>query len=99
MARFRKRLDENPEEFAKLVRQFNRQTTFTSSGASYARPKGDPGSLLYPWYQKKSISLEHELPLDEKIYDRSLAEEMLRDFDFLVPFYRYFKAITESVAR
>lgn len=98
MARFRHRLDEKPEEFATLARRFNRQKVFVSNGLSYARSKGEVSKLLEPWYQKKSISLEHEMPLDEVIYSRALLEQMLRDFDFLVPFYRYFQAITDSVA-
>jgi uncharacterized protein (TIGR02453 family) len=98
MTRFRHRLDEHPEEFAKLVRKFNKQTTFVSAGSSYARPKGDPGKLLYPWYQKRSISLEHELPLDDIIYSPALAEEMMAGFEFLIPFYRYFKTVTDSIA-
>ena len=54
---------------------------------------------LRPWFQKKSITLTHELPLDEKIFQPQLAEEILENFKLLVPFYKYFAGLCASVAR
>lgn len=93
MARFRRQLEERPEEFSKLVRRFDRQQTFTLTGPEYARSKGQTTDLLRPWYQKKSISLQFESPLDERIFSPSLAEEIVEQLKLLVPFYRYFAAL------
>ena len=99
MELFRRDLQERPGEFGRLVRLFNRQREFVLTGDSYARSKGEVSDLLRPWFQKKSLSLSHELPLDEKIFRPELAEEILAGFKILVPFYKYFAALCASVER
>ena len=99
MELFRRDLQERPEEFGRLVRLFNRQREFVLTGDSYARSKGEVSDLLRPWFQKKSLSLSHELPLDEKIFRPELAEEILAGFKILAPFYKYFAALCASVER
>ena len=99
MELFRRDLQERPDEFGRLVRLFNRQREFVLTGDSYARSKGEVSDLLRPWFQKKSLSLSHELPLYEKIFRPELAEEILAGFKTLVPFYKYFAALCASVER
>ena len=99
MELFRRDLQAHPDEFGRLVRLFNRQREFVLTGDSYARSKGEVSDLLRPWFQKKSLSLSHELPLDEKIFRPELAEEILAGFKTLVPFYKYFAALCASVER
>lgn len=99
MELFRRDLQEHPDEFGRLVRLFNRQREFVLTGDSYARSKGEVSDLLRPWFQKKSLSLSHELPLDEKIFRPELAEEILAGFKTLVPFYKYFAALCASAER
>ncbi len=90
MEAYRKGIDENPETLAKLVRRFNRQTQFVLAGPEYARSKGEVSELLRPWYQKKSVNLQHELPPDERIFSPELAQDMIEGFEELMPFYKYF---------
>ena len=90
MEAYRKGIDENPETLAKLVRRFNRQTHFVLAGPEYARSRGEVGELLQPWYQKKSVNLQHELPPDERIFSPELAQDMIEGFEELMPFYKYF---------
>ena len=98
LAQYRKYIDEHAEEFAKLVRRFNRQSEFVLEGESYARPKGDPGKLLYPWYQKKNIMLVRTVtPLDDRIFDPALAEDVINGLTSLVPFYRFFAKVLASM--
>lgn len=99
MEAFRRDLQERPQKFGKLVRSFEKQNVFTLNGDSYARSKGEVSDLLRPWFQKKSISLSHEVPLDEKIFQPELAEEILGNFKLLVPFYKYFAGLCAAVAR
>ena len=75
---------------AKLVRRINRQTQFVLAGPEYARSKGEVSELLRPWYQKKSVNLQHELPPDERIFSPELAQDMIEGFEELMPFYKYF---------
>lgn len=93
MESYRQRIDENPQELEKLVRRFNRQSHFRLVGEEYARSKGDVSDLLRPWYQKKSVSLQHELSPDERIFSPLLAQDIIDGFDSLMPFYRYFSAL------
>ena len=97
MEAFRRDLQEHPAKFEKLVRGFEKQDIFTLNGDSYARSKGEISDRLRPWFQKKSITLSHELPLDEKIFHPELAEEILENFRMLVPFYKYFAGLCASM--
>lgn len=90
MEAYRKGIDEKPEELARLVRRFNRQTHFVLVGPEYARSRGEVSALLRPWYQKKSVNLQHELPPDERIFSPELARDMTEGFEALMPFYKYF---------
>ena len=99
MSYYRKAIDARPEELRTLVEKFNRQKVFTLDGPEYAKSKGCPDPVLHPWYQKKSINIEHTVPLDEKIYDAALADEIIKGFKELMPFYRYFSAVEASVPK
>lgn len=93
MEAYRQRIDEHPEELAKLVRKFNKQTRFELAGPEYARSRGEVSDLLRPWYQKKSINLQHELPPDERIFSPELAQDMIDGFQSLMPLYKYFDGL------
>ena len=90
MERFRTQVKEHPEELEQLVRNLERSGRFTLVGEEYARDKGAPSELLRPWVQKKSLSLQFEKPLDERIFRPELAEEIVAELGELVPLYRYF---------
>ena len=77
----------------KLVRQFDRQQVFQLTGPDYVRSKGQVSDLLRPWYQKKSLTLAHEVPLDESLYSPAFAARVTEDLKTLLPFYRYFAAL------
>lgn len=57
MAKFRSRIDRDPAPMEKLARRLSRQHRFALEGEMYKRPKGDPGPLLFPWYNRKNIAL------------------------------------------
>ena len=99
METYRKQIDAHPEELSKLVRQFNRQSVFTLDGPEYARSKGQTSDLLRPWYQKKSLSLRWEGPLDERIFTSALAEDIIAGFKTLIPFYHYFNKLVALTPR
>ena len=99
METYRKQIDAHPEELSKLVRQFNRQSVFTLDGPEYARSKGQTSDLLRPWYQKKSLSLRWEGPLDERIFTPALAEDIIAGFKTLIPFYHYFNKLVSLTPR
>ena len=85
--------DRDPRPLEKLVRAFNRQEVFQLNGPDYVRSKGQVSDLLRPWYQKKSLTLSHEVPLDESLYSPDFASRVTEDLKTLLPFYRYFAAL------
>ena len=92
MTRYRQQIDRDPKTLEKLVRQFDRQQVFQLTGPDYVRSKGQVSDLLRPWYQKKSLTLAHEVPLDESLYSPAFAARVTEDLKTLLPFYRYFAA-------
>lgn len=93
MAKLRRRIDNDPRELSKLVRSFNKQEEFVLEGESYAKPKGDPGKLLFDWYNMKSFSLIHQQPNGEEIYSPELAVRIAAGFKELMPLYKYLRAV------
>lgn len=93
MAKHRARIDRDPRAFAKLARAFQKQSRFVLDGEDYHRPKGDPGALLRPWYNKKTLSLSCERSHDETFFSPGLSALLLESFEFLLPFYRYFLSL------
>ena len=93
MERFRRHVTEHPEELTALTEQLNAAGIFTVEGPTYAREKKAPSEVLHPWFQRKSITLQFEQPLDERIFRPELAEELVEQLGELVPFYRYFAKI------
>lgn len=93
METYRREIDAHPEVLRRLVKDFNRQSVFTLAGPEYARSKGTVEPLLRPWYQKKSLTLRWDGPLDERIFSPTLAEDIIAGFRTLLPFYQYFSRI------
>lgn len=89
MSKFRARLDRDPKPFEKLVRSFEKQTRFTLDNQTYKRPKGDPGALLYDWYNSKGFSLTCTRKHDELLFSPALAQELIDGYTELMPFYQY----------
>lgn len=93
MEAYRRRIDEKPEELSRLVRRFDRQKVFALTGPEYKRAKGTTTPLLTPWYNRKSISLQHDVTPDERLFAPELAEDIIAGFETLMPFYRYFDGL------
>ena len=60
--------------------------------------KGETTPLLRPWYNRKSINLQHDVPLDDRIFSPELAQDVINGFRSLMPFYRYFDRLCASTA-
>lgn len=93
MAKFRARMDADPAPMEKLARRQRRMKDFKLEGERYARPKGDPGPLLEPWYNRRSISLCCDRNPDELLFRPELAEFVLEGFRQLMPFHRYLSTL------
>lgn len=91
-AKLRARIDRDPKPLEKLARRLNR-SPFTLSGARYKRPKGDPGPLLFPWYNSRNITLDRAENCEGVFFTPRLYDEVLEGFRFLVPYYQYFASL------
>lgn len=92
MAKLRARIDRDPKPLERLVRKLE-GSGFVLEGEAYKRPKGDPGKLLFPWYNRKSIGLSRDENCEGVLFTPELAGQVLEGFRFLVPYYQYFSLL------
>ena len=89
MELFRKSVRENPGPLERLAQALEAQDRFRLEGEFYARPKGDVGPLLNPWYNRRRISLTFEDNFGGDLFSPKLPEILADGYDFLMPFYEY----------
>ena len=98
MAKLRARIDRDPKPLERLARRLEKQDVFVLDGACYHRPKGDPGPLLSPWYNRRQLSLNCDRNCEGTLFSPALTEELLEGFRFLVPYYRYLQSVAGDPA-
>lgn len=98
MAKLRARIDRDPEPLKQLARRLEKHGEFALEGQMYKRPKGDPGTLLYPWYNRRQITLTSDHNCDELYFSPELAEQVVNGFTFLVPYYDYMCSVMADPA-
>ena len=98
MAKFRQRIDSDPTPVTELAKQLLTRPEFQLYGACYKRPKGDPGPLLYPWYNRRQIGISADFNCDGILFTPQLADQILDAFQFLEPYYRYFRELPGDTA-
>ena len=89
MDRWRKSIDVNPRRLARIVGTVNRMEGMERYGETYKRPKGDPGALLFDWYNTKMPGVSRTLWFDDGLPGPELAGIIASDFIKLMPLYRY----------
>jgi uncharacterized protein (TIGR02453 family) len=93
MAKFRERLEENPQEFEKLVAPIMEQGEFVLGGEEYARKKPAPTEGTQAWYNKKSFYFEHRQENGEELFSPDFANRLAEGYILLMPLYDYLIAI------
>ena len=93
MARLRARIDRDPAPVEKLERQLE-HSPFHLDGQEYKRPKGEPGPLLSPWYNRKNIAISREENCEGVLFTQQLFDQVLADIKFLVPYYQYLSSLS-----
>ncbi len=89
MAKLRARIDRDPKPVEKLARAVEKRGEFQMDGQVYKRPKGDPGPLLYNWYNSRQISFGCERNCEGVFFTPELAGQVLEGWKSLVPQYRF----------
>ena len=93
MAKLRARIDRDPKPLEKLARRLEKQEEFVLEGAEYKRPKGDPGPLLYLWYNRRQISLSSDHNCEGLLFQPELVGQVTEGVRFLAPYYQYLNAL------
>ena len=89
MAKLRARIDRDPKPVEKLARAVERRGEFQPDGQPYKRPKGDPGPLLYRWYNSRQFSLTCERSCEGVFFTPELADQVREGWSSLVPVYQW----------
>ncbi|MGE5294752.1 MAG: DUF2461 domain-containing protein [Solirubrobacterales bacterium] len=98
MARFRERIDEDPESFLKAVGWLDKQKVFTVEGERYKRPMGqDKPEPIRTWYGYKSFYLTSNRTIDDAILSPKFADQLMDHFGMAAPLYRYVFRIASQV--
>lgn len=93
MARHRARIDTQERPLLALDRKLRGQERFVLEGPEYSRVKTPQNAKLAPWYNKKSLAISHEGPWEELLYQPQLAQRLVEDFTFLMPYLDYFDTL------
>ena len=97
MTRFRKEIDERPDEIMALAQAFEQQDRFVLEGDEYARKKGNPPAPLDKWYNRKSINFSCDRGLAKPFYSKKLVEEVVEGYNMLLPYYNYFSKLADRI--
>lgn len=93
LERWRKSIDANPRRLARIVRKIQKMDGFVSIGDPYRRPKGDPGPLLFEWYNARHPGVGTTVWFDPDPPGPELADRLTEDFAALMPLYEYFLSL------
>lgn len=93
LERWRKSIDANPQRLSRIVRKVNKLDGFEMISEPYKKPKGDPGPLLYNWYNARHPGVGKVEWFDPDPPGPELADRIVEDFTVLMPLYEYFLAL------
>ena len=93
MERWRARIDASPGKLESIVRKLGELPEHALLADSYRKPKGDPGKLLYGWYNAKRIVFGKTVWFEPDPPGPELYDTLLADFSAYVPLYRYLTEI------
>ena len=90
MDRFRENIDNHPKEFRKAISFLSKQEIYALEGETYKRirDKSKPEEIQ-TWYQKKNFYLAANQKISDRLFNRNLIDDLIRDFGLLAKFYAY----------
>ncbi len=91
--RWRKSIDARPARLSKIVRALNKHPELGHYWQVYKKPKGDPGPLLYDWYNARAVELGQTVWFDPDPPGKELLDQILDIYETLLPLYQYLMAI------
>ena len=93
LERWRRSIDANPARLSRIVRRINRLDGFSAFQPIYKKPRGDPGPLLYDWYNARHPGCGKREWFEPDPPGAELADRLMADFDALMPLYKYLQGL------
>ena len=93
LERWRQSIDANPARLSRIVRKIDRMDGFEAFRPIYKKPKGDPGPLLYDWYNARHPGCGKEEWFEPDPPGKELADRLFADYDALMPLYQYLQGL------
>ena len=90
MARFRQKIDKDPENFLKHILFLSKQDHFKLEGEKYKKIfDPDKPEELQDWYQRKNLYLVSDKNNDDRLFSKLLMDDLLKGFGHITPFYYF----------
>ena len=93
LERWRASIDARPAKLARIVRALNKHPELEHDWQVYKKPKGDPGPLLYDWYNARAVELGKKVWFEPDPPGKELLEQVLDIYETLLPLYQYLAGI------
>ena len=93
LERWRASIDARPARLSKIVRALNKHPELGHYWQVYKKPKGDPGPLLYDWYNARSVEIGRKVWFEPDPPGKELLEQVLEIYETLLPLYEYLERI------
>lgn len=94
MANFRDAIDRDPVGFREMVTPITELDRFEIAGDKYKRIFDPEKSTdIQEWYQKKNLYLVHNRDNDNRLYGRSIFDDLIAGFSLLAPVYHFLWSI------
>lgn len=95
MARYRRKLAADPQKVRKLDKLLISQDFFKPDVRLYKKNFAPEGTAddMKKWFQFRNIAFTSDYRIDESLFDRSILDVTQKGFEFLKPFFVYFKNI------
>ncbi len=91
--RWRRSIDARPARLSRIVRALNKHPELEPYWETYKKPKGDPGPLLYDWYNARSVEVGRKVWFDPDPPGKELLDQVLDIYETLTPLYQYLTKI------
>ncbi len=91
--RWRKSIDAAPQRLEKIVRDLGRRPELKPYWEVYKKPRGDPGPLLYDWYNARAVEIGRQEWFEPDPPGPELLAQVMDTFTALMPLYQYLLTI------
>ena len=73
-----------------MISFYSKQQVYTLEGETYKRIRDEnKPEEIQEWYQRKNFYLAANQKINDRLFDRTLIDDLIRDFGLLARFYTY----------